>query len=59
MKLNEWTDKSHNTKPKRWLKDFNKSDGTGLTDFEKTNVKKEDNQFSKQMKRFRTKNMKW
>ena len=59
MKLNEWTDKSHGTKPKRWSKDFNKSDGTGLTDFEKTNVKKEDTKFSEQMKRFRTKNMKW
>ena len=59
MEIKEWTDKSHGTKPKRWSKDFNKSDGTGLTDFEKTNVKKEDTKLSEQMKRFRTKNMKW
>ena len=59
MNLNEWTDKSHENQPKRWSKDFNEKDGTGLTEFEKQNVKNEDIKFSKQMKRFRTKNMKW
>ena len=54
MKLNEWTDKSHKNQPKRWTKDFNEKDGTGLTEFEKQNVKNEDIKFSNQMKRFRT-----
>ena len=33
--LNEWNDKSFKKQPKRWTKDFNKDDGTGLTEFEK------------------------
>ena len=34
--LNEWNDDSFKKLPKRWSKNYNKPDGTGLTEFEKT-----------------------
>mgnify|MGYP001322416219 CR=1 FL=1 len=55
--LNEWTDRSFENQPKRWSKNGNDKDG--LTEFERTNVNKEEAVFKKQMQRFRTKNMKW
>jgi hypothetical protein len=57
QQINEWTDESFKDQPKRWTKNYNLLDGTGLTDFEKLNKKEID--FSARMKRFRTKNMKW
>jgi hypothetical protein len=33
--LNEWNDESFKKLPKRWSKNYNKPDGTGLTEFEK------------------------
>ena len=55
--INEWTDRSFTNQPKRWSKSG--KDADGLTEFERKNVEKEDAIFKKQMRRFKTKNMKW
>ncbi len=55
--INEWTDRSFKNQPKRWSK--NGKDSDGLTEFERKNVEKEESIFKKQMRRFKTKNMKW
>jgi hypothetical protein len=52
--INEWEDESFKDQPKRWSKTMDKP----LTEFEETQKDKKVD-FTAQMKRFGTKNMKW
>tara|TARA_Y100000004_G_scaffold55079_1_gene61349 strand:- start:686 stop:859 length:174 start_codon:yes stop_codon:yes gene_type:complete len=52
--INEWEDRSFKDQPKRWSKTMDKP----LTEFEETQKDKKVD-FTAQMKRFGTKNMKW
>ena len=53
--LNEWKDESFKKLPKRWTKNYNKPDGTGLTEFEKLGGK----DIPKKKTKDNPKNFKW
>jgi hypothetical protein len=53
--LNEWNDESFKKLPKRWSKNYNKPDGTGLTEFEKKGAK----DFPKKKTKKNPKGFKW